>query len=274
MNTRAAALAAVVLLSGCGGAGSVVAPAQPLVAPTAPLPASMGTVMLTLGIPRGASSARRAPRYVSPNSAFLGVTILTVNGVPPTTTQVPAAVNPLNVALSTASGGNCTTAPTGETCTVAIPAPTGQVSYRFDLSDASNNKLSTLTQTFTIAPGVTTNLQATLNGIPASVVIIVPRLNRGTSFSGPITVEAFDASGALIVGSAPYASAFTLTDSDASGHTSLTNNAVTGVTITVTSPNDVVILNYDGQPNASFTIKASGGTLPAGGGGSVTVPAT
>ena len=264
MNTRAAAVASLVLLAGCGGGGSSTpAPNQPLLpnAPATSSPRSAGTATLTIGVPRTGSSAQRAPKYVSPNSALLDVTVKTVNGQPPTATQVPPP-NPQTFTLSTAPGGNCTNAPSGETCTVTVPAPTGQVTYQFDLYDAGKaHKLATNTLTYTIAPGSTQNLQAVLNGIVATVSVVTPTLNAGTSFSGPITVRAFDGSGALIVGSAPYSNPFTLTDNDATGATSLTNGGTTALTVTVGSPNDVVILNFDGQDIDPFTISS---TIPGG----------
>jgi hypothetical protein len=70
-------------------------------------------------------------------------------------------------------------------------------------------------------------------------------------------VNAFDASGALIVGSAPYNNPFTLTDNDGSGATSLTDGATTGSVVTVGGPNDVVILNFDGEDIDPFTITAT-----------------
>jgi hypothetical protein len=231
------------------------APQQPPVQTAPPSsPASLGTATLTLDVPRGGSSARRAPKFVSPNSAFLVVTVKTVNGQPPTASQVPPALNPQTFALSTAPGGNCQTSPSGETCTVTIPAPTGQVAYQFDLLDASQHKLATNTLTFTIAAGSAPNLQAVLDGIVASVVVSTPTLTAGQSFSGPITVQAFDASGALIVGNAPYANPFTLTDNDSTGATLLTNGGTTALAVTVGSPNDVVILNFDGEDVDPFTV--------------------
>jgi len=262
MNMRAAAVASLVLIAGCGGGGSSPAPQlpsgqTPAQATAAPVPA--GSVRVTLDVPRNGSSARRAPRYVSPNSATLVVTVKTVNGQPPTATQVPPALNPETFPLSTAPNGNCSVTANGETCTVTIPAPTGQVVYQFDVFDAANDKLSTNTLTYTIAAGTTQNLQAQLDGIVASVSVAAPALTAGTQFSGPVTVSAFDASGALITGNAPYSNPFTLTDNDAEGGTSLTAGGTTGATVTVGSPNDVVLLNYDGSAIDAFTI---GATIP------------
>jgi hypothetical protein len=273
MNLRVVSVAAVLGLAGCGGGGgsSAGVPQQLPAAttPGAPSAAAAGAT-LTLVIPRAAASSSRAPRFVSPNAASLTITVLSVNGSPPTSAQAPQ--NPTTVALSTASGGNCTAGPNGETCTVPIPAPTGNVQYRFDLFDASGHLLATNTVTFTVLPGVgNQSFSTALEGVVASVTISAPTLSSGTPSSNPLTVRAFDANGTLITGNAPYANPFTLTDNDSTGHTSLTDNGTTGKTVTVNGPTDTVILNYDGTAITSFTITA---TIPGqsnGGGGSGTV---
>ena len=274
MNTRAVAFGSVLLLvasgiAACSGGGGGAS--TPVTAPTtSPLEGPTGT--LTLTVPRNTDAAHRSPRFVSPNSAFIVTTVKTVNGQPPTTTQVP--VNPTTTALSTGTGGNCVVAPSGEVCTVKIPAPTGTVVYQFDLLDSANHKLATNTVTFQILPGSTNpNLQAQLDGIVATVTVTAPQLQPGTSFSGPITVQSFDASGALIVGPAPFAYSFTKTDNDTTAHTSLTDNGTTAKTVTDNGPNDVVILNYDGAniPSFSITVTTVNGPQPISGGGNVQV---
>ncbi len=208
--------------------------------------------------------------YVSPNAASLMITVKTVNGQPPTTAQVPQ--NPSTVALSTGSGGNCTVAPTGETCTIPIPEPAGTVAYQFDELDSHGNKLATNTVTLQV-PASPTNFNVTLNGIVATVSIAGPQLHPSTSFSGPVTVQSFDASGGAIVGPAPFAYPFTIADNDSSPHTSLTLNGNTGKTVATTTPDDVVILNYDGAniPPFTFSVMTVNGPQPISGGGTVTV---
>ena len=262
MNARALAGTFVFVLAACGGGGSAGVPGLPIANPpfAGPPVAPQGSASLTITVPPRTTSTMRSTRFVSPNAASLVITVVTVNGIAPTATQAP--VNPTTVALSTAGGGNCTVSPSGETCTVALPAPTGSVKYLLQLEDGAARVLATNTVTFTIvASAANQSFAAQLNGVVASVVVTAPKLGAGTSFSGPITVQAFDASGALIVGSAPYANAFTLTDNDASGHTSLTDNGTTALTVTVLSPNDVVILNYDGASIAQPTFTA---TIPPG----------
>ena len=255
MNMRAVAVASLILLAACGGGSSTPAPVGPVPTPQPTATPAPGTATLTLGVPRSGSSAQRAPKATS-TAAFLVVTVKTVDGQPPTAAQVPFG-NPQTIALSTASGGNCTTSPSGETCTVTIAAPPGQVTYQFDVLDANNNKLATSTATFTITPGTTPHLSTAVSGIVASVVVTAPTLNAGTSFAGPITVQAFDAGGTLIVGSTPYASPITLTDNDTTGATSLSDGTMSGSSITVGAPSDVVKLSYTGTADDPFTISVA-----------------
>ena len=266
--------AAAVGLAACQGGGGSSSIATPVSSVATMTPLSGATATLTLTVPRAASesSDRRVPRYVSVNSAALVTTVITVNGSAPTSTQVP--VNPSTAPLSSASGGNCTSGPAGLTCTVTIPAPTGSVVYQFDLIDAGGHKLATNTLTLQIQPGANSNLQAQLRGIVASVTIGAPTLHQGTAFSGPITVQAFDASGAQITGAGPYALALTVTDNDPSAHTSLTANAQTAKSVAVNDPNVVVILNYDGGPASSFTLTVTNanGSVPVTGGTVQVVP--
>ena len=253
MNMRAVAVASLILLAGCGGGSSTPAPIGPVPTPVPTASPAPGTATLTIGVPRGTASAQRAPRAGGSTATSLVVTVKTVDGQPPTAAQVPPP-NPRTIALSTAPGGNCTVASSGETCTVTIPAPAGQVTYQFDVLDQNGNVLATSTVTFTIAPGTTPNLSTTVKGIVASVTVTTPTLNAGTSFAGPITVAAFDAGGTQIVGSAPYANPFTLTDNDTTGATSLGDGTQSGLTVTVNSPNDVVTLSYTGTADDPFTL--------------------
>ena len=267
MNTRASAVASLVFLAGCGGGSSTPAPIGPVPTPLPTATPAPGTAKLTIGVPRSGSSVQRsgssvvrAPRAGSVASSLV-VTVRTVDGQPPTSAQVP--VNPQTIPLSTAAGGNCTTSPSGETCTVTIYAPPGQVTYQFDVFDANNNKLATTTATYTIAPGTTPNLTTSVNGLVASVVVTAPTLSAGTPFTGPITVQAFDAGGTLIVGSTPYANPFTLTDNDTTGATSLNDGTQNGATVTVGGPNDVVNLVYTGTADDPFTLTIAIPTKPA-----------
>ena len=258
---RIAAVMLIGALAACGGGGSSSGTGV-VQANATPVPANpqSGAVSLTLTVPRpGTLSGARHPSYVS--TATQSVTIRPQGG--PTQTFTIAQSSPA-----------CATTPGGTTCTFGASAPVGADTIAiatFASSNGTGTPLSTATITVTVVSGASNPVTANLNGVVASVTTSTPTLDAGTSFSGPITVQAFDAAGAPIVGSAPYANPFTLTDGDASGGTSLTDNATTGLTVTVSGPNDVVILNYDGSAIDPFSISA---TLPgqaAGAGGSTTV---
>jgi len=256
----ASAFAIAVLLAGCNGGSASPPPfsngvtVTPSPSPTPP--AATATVTLTMP--------------VAVTTATLRITVISINGQPPTSAQVPQ--NPSTVALSSAAGGNCTITGSGETCTGSTPAAPGTVVVQFDVLDAGGNTRATNTVTFTVLPGPN-QFQAALDGVVASVTITTAKLTPGTSFSGPINVQAFDSTGAVIVSSAPYAYAFTINDNDASTHTSLTLNATTAKKVTSTNPNDVVILNYDGAtiPSFTYTVATVNGPKPITGGGTTTV---
>jgi hypothetical protein len=278
MNPRAlAVVASLALLAGCGGGGgSSPAPQQPVTNPTT-TPVTSQSATVNILVPRSStSSSARAPQFVSPNAATLTVTVLSVNGSAPTAAQVPPSQNPVTAQLSTGTGGNCTAVTGGLSCSVTVPAPTGAVKYGFQLKDSSSNLLAVNTVTFNVTTGNQT-FSTQLNGVVKTVTVTAPSLNAGQTLSAaPVTVAAFDASGAQIVGSAAYANPFTLTDNDASGHTSLVDGGTTGPTVTVNAPTDAVGLNFDGSNQTqSFTITAGGGTQagtsPVSGGGNVIV---
>lgn len=263
-------VALAVLLTACNGGSSsppsfftgVAATPSPAPSVTpSPVPTATPqptTATLTLAMPAAVTSAT------------LRITVKTINGQPPTSAQIPQ--NPATVALSSAAGGNCTVTAQGETCTGTTAAAAGTFVVQFDVLDAGGNTRATNTATFQVQPG-SNQFSAQLDGVVATVTIATAKLTPGTAFSGPIAVSAFDSTGALITGSVPYAYAFTITDNDASTHTSLTLNATTGKTVTTTNPNDTVILNYDGTTIASFTYSVAtvNGPKPISGGGTTTV---
>jgi hypothetical protein len=252
-GTGAAAIVTFGTPSGSGTTFSDVVTPQNAGTCTATISSSAGgSATVTFTVNTGSVTIAQ---FVSPNSASISITVVSVNGSPPTAAQAP--VNPTSVALSTASGGNCVVSGSGETCTVPLPVPTGAVTYLFQLKDSASHVLGRSTVNFTVPGGSNQTFSAVVNGVVASVTVTLPATHAGTAFSGPITVQAFDASGALIVGSAQYANAFTLTDSDTTAHTSLTNNGVTAKTVTVLGPNDVVILNYDGAAIPPYTVTAT-----------------
>jgi hypothetical protein len=96
-------------------------------------------------------------------------------------------------------------------------------------------------------------LPLVLGGVPNSIVVTPAQtsVTGGTVASFPVTVTAYDASGNIIIGAAPYANPITLTDSDTSGATSVTP-------ATVTAPTTAVTFAFDGEDFSSpLTLSAA-----------------
>ena len=256
-------IATVILLgalAACGAGSGNGTPAVQTSSPSASPQPQSGAVSLTITIPSTRILAHaRQPAFVSPGTQSVSVT--PQGG--PTQTFTIAPGSPA-----------CTTSAAGRTCTFGASAPVGNDTLAiatYASTDGSGAALSRASITVTVVAGQSNPVTATLSGVVASVTFAAPTLRAGTAFSGPITLNAYDASGGLIFGADPYANPFTVTDGDASGVTSLTVNATTGLTVTVGGFNDVIIFNYDGSAIDPFGISA---TLPggsAGGAGSAIV---
>lgn len=250
---------AIVVFGTPSGSGTtfsaVVTPQNPGTCTATVLSSAGGSGTATFTVNTGSLTM---PAYFSPNAAALSITVLSVNGSPPTVAQAP--VNPTSVALSRAVGGNCTDGYDSWRCTVPLTVPTGAVTYLLQVKDATGNILARNTVTFTVPGGTNQAFSAVVNGVVAKVHVFLPTLFPpppfGLSPSG-MTLWVYDASGWIMLGSTPFANAFTLTDDDPTIHTSLTNNGVTGKTITVRAPSDVVIFNYDRTPIPAFTVSAT-----------------
>ncbi|HEY9180783.1 MAG TPA: hypothetical protein VIO32_08680, partial [Candidatus Baltobacteraceae bacterium] len=235
MKKRAFTALVVFALAACGG-GSSSGPSG------AVLPAAkQSTALLTVSIP-AKSTAGRALRYVSPNAQSLTVA---VNGAAPAAT-----------ANITPGSGGCTTSGGATTCQVSVTAPVGNDTFAIVLysgTNGSGSALASSTVTADISASGSTPLNVTLNGVVSTIAILLatnaPPI--GTPASIPVTVVAKDASGATIISPGAYAPAIALTNSDTSGHATLS-------TTTVNDPSVAVTLNYDGSAALkSATISAS-----------------
>ncbi|MBV8245603.1 MAG: hypothetical protein JOZ38_06760, partial [Candidatus Eremiobacteraeota bacterium] len=213
----------------------------------------MESVLFQIVIPRTGSSTARKPQFV--DAATQSVTVAVNNGSPTT-------VN------TTASSSGCTSTPTKLTCSITVQAPAGSDTFAVNMYSAQNaggSLLSSGTTTATIGSGSNV-VTVTMNGVPTKLVVSLSNAFPPTGSPSTITVNviAYDATGAQIVGPGNYSVPVTLTDSDTSGHTSLTVNSVAGPSATGT-------LTYDG--NAAVT-SASIGATASGVTGSNITPAT
>jgi hypothetical protein len=238
------------LLSACSGGGSLV-PAKPTATSNAP---GQGTLDLTISIPHpaSASGSKRRPAYVSSSTESIAIAI----------TQGTATVLQEAVGLTPATNPNCTTG-SATTCAISIGLAAGAYTATFSTYDgpvvshsASGNLLSQgQSIPITVVAGHANTVTATLDGVPASITIAPSSGSTitGTQSGGfnvpytaqPLTIEAFDADGNLILG--PGAPTFTVT--------------ATATKFAVTQPTQ-------GSPN-TITLAATGG-----GAGTLAVTAT
>lgn len=211
---RITAVVALASLAACSGGGSgTFAPVTPSGGNTAATSGSAHAT-LTIVVPRvtgTTTSSLRSPRYVSPSSANLQVT---VNGGTPTT-----------YGLAPSSPG-CATLAGNLTCTFSIAAPTGNDTLALTLTDAVGSVLSRNVVTANVAAGVSTPVAVTLAGVPASVIVVpganalvdtnTPPYHAPGLAPQPVEVEALDADGNVIIGpGAPTVGNVTITTGSA-----------------------------------------------------------
>jgi hypothetical protein len=231
-------LALALLLAGCGGRAATVPPGGPAVQPTG---AARGTARFTIAVPKASASAaaRRSPRYVSPATQSLTVSIVTDPG--------GASVVNQTVGLTPTSNG-CSSTLASTLCTLTIALPPGSYDAALSTYDGANATGNELSQgqlvDFTIAEGQTNAISLTLSGIPASLEVVGAAFpvhgSQSTGFTlygaaaQKLVVEALDVDGNVIVG--PGSPTYTLAQSGGSGFTITNPTATTPNTVTLTPP--------------------------------------
>ncbi len=156
------------LVAGCSGGGTVLAPAHGGAAPLAH--SGEGTAAFTIKIPHAATHAAgvRGPRYISPATQSLGISITGTNGTP-NPTGIPAYVN-----LTPTSTG-CSSSLASTVCTAVLPLPVGTYDASlstYDQTGGAGNLLSEAQNVpFTIVAGTANSISLTLGGIPASLAV-------------------------------------------------------------------------------------------------------
>jgi streptogramin lyase len=252
---RSAALlsasALTLLLGACGGGGggSVAGPAPggaagPATGTGAAASPGNGTLSFTIAIPAATttSSTVRTPKYVSPSTASITVTLA-------------GQTTPLATENLSAGAPGCTATATGTSCTVTVSAPAGSDTFAIAAWDGPNgtgHQLSVAKVPATISTSSTTTVPLALQGVVATVTALLGSTSIPVGAPGAvsITIVAYDGSGNIIVGPGNFSSPVTLTDTDASGNTSLS-------TTTVPAPGTSVTLNYNGNSVVSATVTPS-----------------
>jgi streptogramin lyase len=247
MVRRVVSVAALaVALYGCGGGGASVSPATPgALGDRAP-----ATLTFVIRVPSGTSitAKLRRPAYVSPSTQSL--TIANSSG----TVLVTANLTPQS------AGCTAPTATTPLTCTVSATVPSGTNTLTiasYDAPGATGKKVAVAALQVTAAASGPTTINLTLSGIVASLTLALdpPALPSGTAARSATLLNALDPDGNIIIGPETFVDAsgnaltITLTNSDASGKTSLAKS-------TFTAPGGTD-LSYNGTTLASATITAS-----------------
>jgi streptogramin lyase len=230
----AGTLLAALLIAGCGGGGSTgTAPAVPNGGNNAQQQTQSVNVVMHWNSSGTSSSARR-PQYIGA-ALSLGVTI---NGGTPQFLNAPLT-------------------------TMALTAPVGTDTFAFTTYDEPNgggNVLGTATVTKQIILGTTTTISAALNGVVASYALTLANANppAGVAVSEQIIINAFDADGNVITGTASnYAQPFTLSvvDPTNSGQVTLSRTSIP-------SRGTIVTLHYAGGTLSAASIVATAPGLP------------
>ena len=213
---------ALALLAGCGGGGAGAGmPSHAL-----PSVGGSGTLSITIHVPAPAQQVQlRSPKYVSPDTQYIGINYLPVpnSGFSPTQLLTPSVP-----AFSVSSSGVCTSnASTGQkTCAVNVSLIPGTYSVAITTWDGAPNASNTFAPTQelsqTILPvvqvvggaGATPSIgdvSLALDAVPASIAVTpLPGQTHVTPFgttydivgTTPVNflVEPIDAAGDIIIG--------------------------------------------------------------------------
>jgi hypothetical protein len=241
--------AALLALCACGGGGG-----------GSPIPSSgsqpssqgSGPAQLIVSIP----PLSQQNTHFRPNYISAGTQSMTVGLVSGGTTTSLATVN-----LTTGSSSCTTPSGGGLQCTVTVQAPFGTDTFAISTFSAVNGGGSVLSSgevQVTLTRGAATpTVQLDLNGVASTVALVLGQseLPVGNPGSTAVIVQAKDASGNLIIGPGLFSSPIDLAiTGDTYATLSLSSTSVT-------SPGQVVTLDYNGGTNVGSTITPSGSGL-------------
>lgn len=248
--TTAAVAAIAISLAACGGGGGGgTLPSTGGGGGTAPITPTQGNAkaQMVINIPAKSSSIAKNPKYISASTQ--SITVSLVSGST-TTLLAEADLTPSSPGCTGVAGG-------GTQCTISLVAAAGQQTFKlvtYDQTGGKGNVLSSGEVVATLVAGQNTSVPLVLDGtaVNVSLVLTPSELPVGTPASTGIVVQALDADGNLIVGPGAFTNPITLTVTGDS------YNTLALSTSTVTSPGQVVTLNYNGGTNVGSTITPSG----------------
>jgi uncharacterized protein YegP (UPF0339 family) len=239
-------------VTGCGG-GARILPPTAHGAPTG----QQANVSVVIRVPSATAPSQRLrrPKFVSPSTASV---VLALNGtqvgVIDTTPQSPQCV---------ANGGSTG----GSLCTGNFAIAAGTYSYAlsaFDKTNGNGTRLASANGQFVVVPNQANVLHAVLNGVvqALSVSLNSSTVQQGVPSTVVVNVTAYDPDNNVII-SDSYADSngnpvsISLTDSDTSGATQLSQTTLSGAPSPIT-------LAYNGAIIASQTIAATAPNVTGG----------
>jgi hypothetical protein len=256
-----AALVTIGLTSGCGGSPNT--PNGPYVGspgnPGGP-PTRLVDVKVTVTVPLQTHGAYS--EYVSTNTESLAIQLASVNG------KGVTGVNP-TIVNTVAKARDCKTEAHGLVCTATAQGSPGRDVFSavaYAGTAATGAVLSSGTVEATIGSGggnvgISNDLSLTLEGVISSLKLSLSPKNakRGIRTTATVTLGAYDASGAEIVGPSDYFEPVTLAiQGDTDRAFSLHDAHGAGESLTITKPTGDIRLTYDGNKQASpITLEAS-----------------
>ena len=264
LQSLAFGVGAALLLSACGGGGSSPAASTlPGAASTPPANSLQGSAPATFALSLQQYSpvntaAKRRIAFVSPATSQISLTVVSVNGVATSAPPMVFGVSPISP--------NCIGSNGIVTCNLAATIPIGTDVLSASTLDVNGVSLGTSTITATVRQNATNTIALAIGGQIANLQIYLSQnhFTPGTALNSNVIVVPLDQSGAEIVNPGNYNPAIAVTSSSsAGGHIALvTNGANTGQSATINSPNDQVILAYDGggtTGTSTITANAGGG---------------
>ncbi len=242
-------------LSACGSGtfpnGSVVN--SPGGGPTQP-PTRLVNVTVTVTIP-ARTKERARPGYVSVNTASLVIELASVDG------QGVTGINPTTIETSAHARG-CTAQAHGRVCSAIASGSPGEDVFAvttYGGADATGAVLSVGSVRAKIggnAGGVqiSNTLSLALDGVIAGLKLSLWPTSgkRGTPMKSSVTLAAYDATGAQIVGPSAFTTPIGLAIEGDAGHAFVLHaGAKSGTALSIVKPPGAIALSYDGDKQAS-----------------------
>jgi hypothetical protein len=252
----AASIVAVWLLTACGGGGNL--PNGSVVNSPGggdPPPTKLVNVKVTVSIPARERAHGIRPGYVSVNTKSLVIQLTSVDG------GGVSGVNPTTIETAAKARG-CKLESRQLVCSTTASGSPGNDVFAvttYQGSNATGSVLSVGTVQAKIAAGgggvqISNSLALSLGGVIASLKVALSPSDgkRGTPTRSAVSLEAYDASGAQIVGPSDFAEPVTLSVQGDNGKSfTLRAGSRSGASLLIAKPASNIALDYNGNRDAS-----------------------